>query len=78
METDGVHAPMLEIVEVVIGEGVVGVEVREVGVEGVDLVYCVHAVVDPVSAVLVYEEGVGRVHAEGEEEGQEYGGKDEG
>ena len=73
VETDGVHAPMLEIVEVVISEGVVGVEVREVGVEGVDLVDCIYAVIDSISAVLVHKERVGGVHAKGEHQREQEG-----
>lgn len=46
---------MFEVVEVVVGETVVGVEVLEVGVEGEDLVDCVDSVVDCVAVVLVHE-----------------------
>ena len=55
VQADDVHTPVLEVVEVVVGEAVVGVEVLEVGVEGEDLVDCVHSVVDCVAIVLVYE-----------------------
>lgn len=55
VQADDVHAPMFEIVEVVVGEAVVGVEVLEVGVEGEDLVDCVDSVVDCVAVVLVHE-----------------------
>ena len=58
VQADDVHAPMLEVVEVVIGEAVVGVEVLEVGVEGEDLVDCVDSVVNGVAVVLVHEHRV--------------------
>lgn len=69
VQTDDVHAPVLEVVEVVVSEAVVGVEVLEVGVEGEDLVDCVDSVVDGVAVVLVHEHGVVGVDADaGKEE----------
>jgi hypothetical protein len=59
----------------VVSEGVVAVEIGEVGVEGEDLVYCVDAVIDAVPAVLVEEERVGRVDLEIQAESEK---KDEG
>ena len=47
-----------------VSEGVVAVEIGEVGVEGEDLVYCVDAVIDAVPAVLVKKERVGCVDLE--------------
>ena len=64
VQPNGVHPPMLQVVEIVISQGVVAVEIGEVGVEGEDLVYCVDAVIYAVPAVLVEEERVGRVDLE--------------
>ena len=64
---------MLQIVEVVIGKGIVAAESCQIRVEWKDFVYCVHTVVDPVSAVLVEKErAVGvDLDAEGETEDEE-------
>lgn len=58
VKTDHIHTPMLKIVEVVIGETVVGVEVLEVGMEGEDFVDCIDSVVNGVAVVLIDEHGV--------------------
>ncbi len=65
VESDGIHPPVSEVVEVVIGEGVVGAEDGEVWVEGVDFVDCIDAVVDTVAAVLIDEEWVVGVYSKG-------------
>lgn len=64
MQSNDIHAPISEIVEVVIGETVVGVEGVQVGVEWVDLVDGVDAVVDSVAVVLVDEHRVVRVDSD--------------
>lgn len=53
---------MFEVVKIVIGETVVGVEVLEVGVEGENFVDCVDPVVNGVAVVLVDEHRVVWVH----------------
>jgi hypothetical protein len=64
VKSDGVHAPVLEVEEIMISQGVVGVESGEVWMERVYFVDGVHTMIDSIATVLIHEERVRRIYAE--------------
>jgi hypothetical protein len=53
-----IHPPMLEIVKIVIGEAVVGIEVGEIRMERIDFIHCIDSMIDCVSIILIHKHGV--------------------
>ena len=71
MESDGIHAPMLEIIQIFISEAVVAGEFYKIGVEGMGFVHSIDSVKHSVSVVLVNKEGIVRIHSDGLNQGYE-------
>ena len=62
MESNGIHAPVLEIIQILISKTVIAGEFHQVRVEGMGFVYSIDSVKHSISIVLVNKERIVRIY----------------